>query len=121
MFSSTQFPQNQCFSVNQQQHPIQQQVMQQQQMQQQLTMPYPQAPLQLQVMPQQVMQQSQLYQYQQTYRNVSPQQPPFTTTQRTNQHDDKNLNKQNPSQVILWMTLKSPLNTLGQHKKKECI
>jgi hypothetical protein len=110
MFSPTQFPQNQCFSVHQQQHPIQQQqqVMQQQQTQQQPTMPYPQASLQLQVMPQQptmpqqVMQQSQPYQYQQTYRNISPQQssheqPPFITSQRTNQHGDKNWNKQNPS------------------------
>jgi hypothetical protein len=111
--SPTQLPQNQCFSVNQLQHPIQQQqvmqqqqMMQQQLMQQQQMMPYPQAPLQLQVMPQQpttpqqVMQQSQPYQYQQTNRSTPPQQssnvqPPFITSQRTNQHGDKNSYKQN--------------------------
>jgi hypothetical protein len=95
------------FIAQQQQQMMQQQQTQQQQMmQQQLTMPYPQAPLQLQVipqqptMPQQVMQQSQPYQYQQSYRNISPQQsfheqPPFITSQRTNQHGDKSSNKQN--------------------------
>jgi hypothetical protein len=48
----------------------------------------------------QVMQQSQPYQYQQTYRNVSPQQssheqPPHVTPHHTNQYSNKCSNKQN--------------------------
>ena len=115
MFQPTHLPQNQCFSVNQQQHPVQQQQIMQQQlmMQQQLTqqqqmIPYPQAPLQPQVMlqqptmPQPVMQQPQPYQYQQTNRSIPPQQssnvqPSTIMSQRTNQHGDKNTNKQNSS------------------------
>jgi hypothetical protein len=126
MFSPIQLPQNQCFSVNQQQHPTQQQeVMQQQQMmQKQQTMPYPQAPLQLQVMPQQptmpqqVMQQSQPYLYQQTNRSTPPQQSTYNhhsshPSALTNMGTKTRTNKIY-LQVNLWTTLKSPQNTPGK-------